>query len=203
MSDSTNILELPTESLPNNPSIIPNSNNNNDYNNAVNNGVGPVTLDQSTISQIVSGLQQASSTGITQLPSRDLPKNTESIVQDPYIQPNYIPNPTSNLNNGFSKNRNYIEEEESLESMIHQYDKEKVTRDSLDDLYTEIQGPLLLAVLYFLFQLPFFKKFLFQYFTILFNKDGNFNINGYLFTSILFGILFYTILKISNYLNSF
>lgn len=191
MSDTTNILELPSEPLSNIP-----------INNNSSSGQGSVTLDQSTISQIVSGLQQASSTGITQLPSRDLPRNTESIVQDPHIQPNYIP--PSNLEKDYpNKNRNYIEEEESLETMIHQYNKQESRNDSLDDVYSEIQGPLLLSVLYFLFQLPIFKKFLFQYFAILFNKDGNYNINGYLFTSILFGILFYSVTKISNYLNTF
>jgi hypothetical protein len=150
-----------------------------------------VTLDQTTISQIVSGLQQASSSGITQLHSRDLPRNTESIVQDPQVQTNYIP-PTNNNNNDFQKNRNYIDEEESLESMIHQYNKPSSRSDSLDDVYSELQGPLLLSVLYFLFQLPIFKKFLFQYFSVLFQKDGNYNINGYLFTSILFIHLYKT-----------
>ena len=32
-----------------------------------------------------------------------------------------------------------------------------------DSLYDELQAPLLLAVLYFLFQLPFFKKTVFKY----------------------------------------
>jgi hypothetical protein len=199
MSDTTNILELPMDStLP-----IQNSmqNSNISSNTGLGSGSNQVTLDQSTISQIVSGLQQASSTGITQLPSRDLPRNTESIVQDPQVQTNYIP-PINN-NNDFQKNRNYIDEEESLETMIHQYNKQSTRSDSLDDVYSEIQGPLLISVLYFLFQLPIFKKFLFQYFSVLFHKDGNYNINGYLFTSILFGILFYSVMKISNYLNNF
>jgi hypothetical protein len=196
MSDTTNILELPMDSNLPIQSSMQTSNTNPGSGSASN----QVTLDQSTISQIVSGLQQASSTGITQLPSRDLPRNTESIVQDPQVQTNYIP--TTN-NNDFQKNRNYIDEEESLETMIHQYNIQSTRSDSLDDIYSEIQGPLLLSVLYFLFQLPIFKKFLFQYFTVLFHKDGNYNINGYLFTSILFGILFYSVMKISNYLNNF
>lgn len=199
MSDTTNILELPMDSnLP-----IQSSMQTSNANSGLGSGSGSnqVTLDQSTISQIVSGLQQASSTGITKLPSRDLPRNTESIVQDPQVQTNYIP--TSTNNTDFQKNRNYIDEEESLETMIHQYNKQSSRNDSLDDVYSEIQGPLLLSVLYFLFQLPVFKKFLFQYFTVLFHKDGNYNINGYLFTSILFGIIFYSVMKISNYLNNF
>jgi len=199
MSDTTNIFELPTDSLPNNPMASNSSGIGSESNTNINSN--PVTLDQSTISQIVSGLQQASSTGVTQLPSRDIPRNTESIIQDPQVQTNYIPQPT--INNFQTKNRNYIDEDESLETMVHNYNKQDSRNDSLDDLYSEIQGPLLLAVMYFLFQLPFFKKFLLQYLTVLFHKDGNYNINGYLFTSILFGILFYSIMKTSSYLNTF
>ena len=79
--------------------------------------------------------------------------------------------------------------------MIHQYNKGKQQNDSLDELYNEIQIPLLLAVLYFLFQLPFFKKTLFTYFPMIFMKDGNYNIYGFVFTSILYGVLFYILNK--------
>jgi hypothetical protein len=70
-------------------------------------------------------------------------------------------------------------------------------------MYNEIQTPLLLAVLYFLFQLPFFKKNLFTYFPILFSVDGNLNINGFLFTSILFGLIFYMLNKITTHFGKF
>ena len=48
----------------------------------------PLTLDQNSISQIVNGLQQASLAGATQLPSRDIPLQTEQLTNDPQIQPN-------------------------------------------------------------------------------------------------------------------
>ena len=50
-----------------------------------------LTLDQSTISQIVNGLQQASLAGATTLPSRDIPLHTQQLTNDAQIQPNYIP----------------------------------------------------------------------------------------------------------------
>jgi hypothetical protein len=87
--------------------------------------------------------------------------------------------------------------------MIQNYNKKINKNDSLDEIYDEMQSPLLLAVLYFLFQLPFFKKLLFKYFSILFSKDGNYNINGYLFTSILFGLLFYLLTKVTAFFNTF
>ena len=59
-------------------------------------GQSNMSLDQSTISQIVNGLQQASIAGATSLPSRDIPQNTETIINDPRVQVNYIPTTTNN-----------------------------------------------------------------------------------------------------------
>ena len=178
MSGTTSILELPTESM-NSSSAQQNM----DFQHAQpTNTNTPLSLDQTTISQIVNGLQQASETGVTKLPSRDIPRNTE---QDPHIQTNYIP-PLTNQEQGQGQFQDYIENNENMDNMIQNYNKKMNKNDSLEDIYNEMQNPLLLAVLYFLFQLPVFKKVLFKYFSVLFSKDGNYNINGYLFTSILF-----------------
>ena len=75
--------------------------------------------------------------------------------------------------------------------------------NSLDEMYNEIQTPLLIAVLYFLFQLPIFKKMLYSYFPILFSTDGNLNINGFIFNSIIFGFIFYILDKITVKFNTF
>jgi hypothetical protein len=87
--------------------------------------------------------------------------------------------------------------------MINNYNKGKQITNSLDDMYHEIQTPLLIAVLYFLFQLPFFKKLLYTYLPYLFSNDGNYNINGFLFTSILFGLLFHFLIKTTSYFGTF
>jgi hypothetical protein len=194
MSDSTSILDLPTDPLGGG------NISNNITMSATENIVMPstitggVSLDQTTISQIVSGLQQASLTGATQLPSRDIPMNTSSHNTDEQIQPNYVPK---------SNNIDYIKNFEQTTDMINDYNRNNQRQNSLDDMYNEIQTPLLLAVLYFLFQLPFFRKFLFSYFPALFSNDGNFNINGFLFSSVLFGLLFYFLNKITNHFAAF
>jgi hypothetical protein len=87
--------------------------------------------------------------------------------------------------------------------MVDRYNKNLNRQNSLDDMYNEIQTPLLLSVLYFLFQLPFFRKFLYNYFPILFSNDGNLNINGFMFSSILFGLVFYGLNKITNHFGAF
>ena len=153
------------------------------------------SLDQGTISQIVNGLQQASLSGATKLPSRDIPMATSEHTTDPYIQPNYVPPPQNNID--------YIKNYQQTSDMIDDYTIKSQRQSSLDDMYNEIQTPLLLAVLYFLFQLPFFRKFLFTFFPILFSNDGNININGFIFTSVLFGLLFHLLNKLLNYFNTF
>ena len=201
MSDSTNILDLPTDPL--GGGNISNNISLNATENVVIQGQGPnqgqqgqsLSLDQTTISQIVSGLQQATLSGATQLPSRDIPMNTTSHSNDPQIQPNYVPPPQNNID--------YIKNYEQTSDMINEYNKNSRHQNSLDDMYNEIQTPLLLAVLYFLFQLPFFRRILFHYVPILFSKDGNLNINGFLFTSSLFGLIFYLVNKITNHFSIF
>jgi hypothetical protein len=198
MSESTSILDLPTDpigggNIGNNISLNasenaatlpqPNSNSNG------------FSLDQTTISQIVNGLQQASQSGATQLPSRDIPMSTAGHNTDPYVQPNYVPSSP--------QNNDYIKNYEQTSDMINDYNKTTQGNNSLDDTYNEIQTPLLLAVIYFLFQLPFVRKLLFNYFPILFSTDGNLNINGFLFTSALFGLIFYLLNKITNHFGAF
>jgi hypothetical protein len=192
MNDTTSILDLPTD-----PS---GGNNNNNVNIKASEMLqkpsnNTMTLDQSTISQIVSGLQQASSTGATQLPSRDIPMTTHNLTQDPHIQPNYIPPP--------NQMSDYINENDTPNDIINNYNSNKQHSESLDEMYNEIQTPLLLATLYFLFQLPFFRKYLFYYLPILFSMDGNLNINGYLFMSALFGGLYYFLNKVTTQFSAF
>lgn len=193
-SDTTNIFDLPIDPL-NGGNVSNNITLSASENISVPQNGGGVSLDQTTITQIVNGIQQASTTGATKLPSRDIPINTSSIMNDPYIQPNYVPR--------VQEHADYIKDMETNEEIIYNYNKQIQNNNSLDDMYNEIQTPLLLSVLYFLFQLPFFRRFLFSYLPSLFSNDGNYNINGFLFCSILFGLLFYILNKVTNHFNVF
>ena len=150
-----------------------------------------LSLDQITISQIVNGLQQASLAGATSLPSRDIPLHTEQLTNDAQIQPNYVPPPQT---------RDYINESDDD---INDYYKNEKNQSSLDSLYDELQAPLLLAVLYFLFQLPFFKKNIFKYLPFFCHTDGNYNFNGLVFTCALFGFIYYSLSKTVKHFSKF
>jgi len=140
-------------------------------------------LDQTTINQLVSGIQQASITGVTQLPSRDIPIN-KSQQLDNQVQQEYIPPPS---------NKHFVEEEEDIEENdfrgnIH---KAKNYLYMFENTYNELHMAILLSIFYFLLQLPYIKKILLTYVPVLFFKDGNINIYGNLFMSIFFGIAYY------------
>jgi hypothetical protein len=150
---------------------------------------GNISLDQTTINQIVNGLQQASTSGSTLLPSRDIPIKTDNIVIDEQIRPEYLP---------ATNKSDYIVSAESNEDIINGYNSTQKKTDNMEYLYSEIQYPLLICIVYFLFQLPIFRKKLFYLIPFLFTNDGNYNINGYLITSILFAITIYILIKIMN-----
>lgn len=152
----------------------------------------PSQLDRESINNIVSGLQQASVTGATQLPSRDIPTTTTHISQDQEIQPNFIP-PV--------EESNYVDEELDEDDIIEEYNLKIANASAAEGIYTEMQTPILLAILFFLFQLPFFKKYMFLYLPMFFMDDGNYNIYGYLFISIIFSMVYYLLTKSATLLN--
>ena len=74
--------------------------------------------------------------------------------------------------------------------------------NNLESFYNTLQIPILLSILYFIFQLPVFKKYIFMLIPSLFNKDGNQNIYGYIFYSILYGLSYIILTYIINRLNN-
>lgn len=193
MSESTSILDLPTD--PVGGGNVSNNISMQTQELANTNASSSMTLDQSTINQIVNGLQQATLAGATQLPSRDIPMNTSRLSADAQTMPNYVPPAPAT---------DYVQQyQEQHADIIQSYNRKKQMHNSLDDMYNEIQTPVLLAVLFFLFQLPVFKKCLYSYLPFLFSNDGNFNLNGYAFTSLLFGMLFHFLNKCNSYFGAF
>jgi hypothetical protein len=158
-----------------------------------------LTLDQTTINQIVSGLQQASTTGATMLPSRDIPQSVEHLSKDPAVQANYIPRGRK------EEIEDYIEddEEEEVDEMIRKNNKKVRRSELVDRIYDIIQTPLLLAVLYFLFQLPVIRKWFFRFVPALFLKDGNPNLYGLLVMSESFGFSYSFLDKALNQIDRF
>jgi membrane protein insertase Oxa1/YidC/SpoIIIJ len=73
--------------------------------------------------------------------------------------------------------------------------------DKTEEFYEIIQMPVLVGLLFFIFQLPFIRKNLFIHLPSLFNKDGNPNLSGYLFNSVIFALLYFSFTYILKYIS--
>lgn len=152
--------------------------------------LAPPEVDPNAMNKVLTGLQEAQMQGMTQLPSRDIPMQTHQMTQDKQIQPNYVPD---------NEKGDYIKDEDTYETLL-QKKKEKIEQeDRLDMLYNEMQMPILIMVLFFIFQMPFTQKKLLHLFPTMFKKDGNMSMSGYLLKTALFGLSFYLIMKLSKY----
>ena len=131
------------------------------------------------------------------LPSRDIPRNTEGYTQDIEITPNYIPAP--------KLTSDYIRDfQEDEEQEIKTYKQKKHKERLMDTLLTEIQTPIFIAIMFFVFQMPLIDAIVFKRFSFLriYNEDGNFNFYGLFIKSILFGITYYTLIRSLDYISS-
>jgi hypothetical protein len=131
------------------------------------------------------------------------------LTSDPKVQQHHVPHhpsfqgetqhhnqvPFQNHENDYP---NYIQEEDNMDDIIYRNIRKTEYRNNVEMWIDELQIPLMVAILYFLFQLPFVKKLLHEYLPFLYYLDGNMNINGYIIVSVFFGILYYVLCKILN-----
>ena len=150
----------------------------------------PSQMDSSALDKVLTGINQAQAHGMTELPSRDIPMNTAQHTQDKQIKPNYLPN---------ADKKHYIEEHDTYNSMVEKRKQKEQQQDRLDLIYDEFQLPILIMVLFFIFQLPFVQKKLISFFPTMFLKDGQMSISGYAVKTLLFGSSFYLLMKLINY----
>jgi ATP-dependent Zn protease len=143
---------------------------------------------QPNYNELVNQIQKASLNGSTSLPSRDIPNNSIQISNDEQIKPNYIPPPPVQ--------EDYIKNNETPDYLIEENNRKMRNSNFYDMLYGEAQLPLIIALVYFLFQLPAIKKYNKNLLPFMFNVDGNPNLYGYIFNSVLFASMIYILLKV-------
>ena len=129
-----------------------------------------------------------------QLPSRDIPQDTGSYNHDPEITPNYIP--PAKTTTEFVK-----EYEDAHARTIQEKKRQKRAIQSIDDVFLEIRIPLIVALLYMVFQSPVFHTLVFKKFSFLgiYSADGNTNMLGMMVKSAIFGAAYYGLDKIVEY----
>lgn len=143
-----------------------------------------IQLSSTDISKIVEGIQLASANNMTSLPSRDIPQNQSTITNDPEVQPNHVP----------KKKGGFVEEFDVTQSKLYQeHMQQQKNEEQIDTLYDKLQIPIMISMIFFIFQLPFFNKALFQYLPNLFLKERQLSIGGYIFKTVLFGSAYFIV----------
>ena len=159
---------------------------------STNGNVASNELSKDSLTNLIRGLQDASKTGSTSLQTRDIPMMMEQITHDSNARPNFVPSASADK-------VNYIQDEETMETLIRQ--KKQQMKNKMDNFYDEIQTPLLIMVMFFVFQLPIFKKSMINNFPAFFKQSGSYNLKGLVFTTMLFGGSYYGIIKSIKYLS--
>ena len=152
-----------------------------------------IQLSNSDISKIVEGIQMASANNMTALPSRDIPQNQSNITNDPQVQPNHVP----------KQEGGFVEEFDNTHARLYQEQmQQKKNAEQLDSFYDKLQIPIMISLIFFIFQLPFLNKLLFRYVPSLFLKEKQLSIGGYVCKTLLFGGAFMFIQHVINALNT-
>ena len=171
------------------PNMIPgNGNGTTDPRQLAMSGAPPPGIDQRTLNELVSGVQRASGAGMTGLPSRDIPHESLSMQHDEQIKPNYIPREPAQ--------DDYISRYESSDEVRENNRRSRNKTDTLEMLYTEFQMPILMGVVYFMFQMPALRTAILQFLPSMFNKDGNMNLQGLIMMSVGYSVVYYILTKV-------
>ena len=86
----------------------------------------PTAIGQDTMNKVVSGIQQASVTGSTKLPSRDIPTTTTHLTHDQESNVNYVPE---------SNKDDFVKNHQTEQEMYNMNRRQNNKQDSLDLVY--------------------------------------------------------------------
>jgi len=142
------------------------------------------------MNEVMHGVQKASANGMTMIPTRDIPMNPNAFTHDEQIKPNYVPD--------HNMERDYIREHTSMEGIIRDNARSQNRMDTIEAIYIDFQIPILLGVMYFIFQMPVFRAQLLHFLPSMFAADGNLNIVGLTGTSVMFAVSYFIIMKLFN-----
>ena len=128
------------------------------------------------------------------LPPKDIPLDMSGF-RDETAKPNYIP-PAPKETDDY-----VLEQEERIKDTKYSERLRKSANHKFD-IIAEIQMPIIIAVLFLLFQINTINRLMSRYlkFAGLFGEDGNLNMTGMIVKSILFGSSYYAIVNIAKWL---
>lgn len=150
------------------------------------------------MNEVMQGVQRASANGMTMIPTRDIPMVPNAFTHDEQSRPNYVPQPQQQQphgggGGGGGGSADYIKDHTSMENIVRANARQSNQIDTIEAIYYDLQMPILVGVLYFIFQMPVFRAQLLHFLPSLFGEDGNFKIMGLTATSVMFAGTFFVI----------
>lgn len=130
--------------------------------------------------QIITETQLADQEGLLELPSRDVRPNPVSHTIDPQTVPNYVPQ----------------EQQIKIHNLPPQPSHHKATT-----LFDDFQVPILMSIVYFIFQMPFMDNVWRTYFPFFFQSNGSILLVGSIFISIMYSVGVYLVTKSIHYIS--
>ena len=116
-------------------------------------------------------------------------------MMDEQIVANHIPKPKLTTD--------YLRDyEDKLTKLSAEHQKAKHQESLITSVYDEMQIPILIGLMFFMFQMPIVNSLMYKYlsFMKLYNEDGNLNLYGLIFKSTLFGFFYFAFIRITTYL---
>lgn len=116
-------------------------------------------------------------------------------MMDEQIVANHIPKPKLTTD--------YLRDyEDKLTQLSAQHQKAKHQESLITSVYDEMQIPILIGLMFFMFQMPIVNSLMYRHlsFMKLYNEDGNLNLYGLIFKSTLFGLFYFAFIRITTYL---
>ena len=111
-------------------------------------------------------------------------KFTNHVTQDIQIQPNYVPN---------GANTNFINNSMS-QDLINEYNyRQNNILNNNDYIYEQLKVPLIVSILFFIFNLNTINDNLNAVFPSLFKSDSTLKNSGFALKSLLFGVAYYSL----------
>jgi hypothetical protein len=93
------------------------------------------------------------------------------------------------------------EDDDEIQLKNHKQKKHK--EKLMDRLFTELQIPIFIAIVFFVFQMPIVNTMIFKRFSFLsiYSADGNFNFYGLFLKSLAFGFAYFALTKTIDYIS--
>jgi hypothetical protein len=155
----------------------------------------PPVADTKQMETMVNSLESAAKQGLTSL-AEDIPKETTHLTQDKESIVNTIPEPPQETT---STPIDYIKNFATQEEIAEEITKQENKQTTVEFILEEMKIPIILSVIFFVFQSKAFNKLLLGKFPKFFNDTGGLTSNGLIIQSFLFGITYLIATKTLTY----